>query len=144
MFKTGSRVVHHNGEEGTIVAHDDCEVVAKFSDLKRDQYVWVKFDDGSINGWINGFYLKPIPTPQEKVEAARKALAEAEAELAASLLPKVGDRYFSELDKTTATVKAIVDDVVYYEYITSRGSKNYNGRIFESFLKSYETKLCDL
>lgn len=140
MFKTGTRVAHTNGQEGTIVAYDDCEVIVKFPDLKRDHYVWVKFDDGSINGWINGFYLKPIPTPQEKVEAARKALAEAEAELASSVKP--GDRFFSPFNETTATVKFVDGDAVYYEYtLFTKSEVHYSGRKLSSFLQTYTKRL---
>lgn len=133
--KPGTRVRNSYGD-GIILAPDDCEVINKYS--HRSQ----KWRDGYINGWPDMSYLSYIATPQEKVEAARKALAEAEAELAASIAPKAGDRYYSPLNGTTATVKFVDGDVVYYEFV-SNNYTSYFGRKIESFLKAYETKLCD-
>lgn len=98
--KPGTRVRNSYGD-GIILAPDDCEVINKYS--HRSQ----KWRDGYINGWSDMSYISYITTPQEKVEAARKALAEAEAELAASIAPKAGDRYYSPLNGTTATVKML-------------------------------------
>lgn len=143
----GTRVIHNSLGPATVLASDDCEVLKKHYDRDhnwRESFIWFKFDlDGSINGWQNMVYFKEVePTLEDKVEAARQALADAEAELAASKLPKVGDRYSSLINNTTATVKAVVDGVVYYEYVgnTSR-TKEYAGRTAESFRKTYETKL---
>jgi hypothetical protein len=141
----GARVTHANFGAGTIVASDDCEVIKKHFDRSqdwRDEYFWVKFDDGYINGWSDTRHISYIPTPQEKVEAARKVLAEAEAELAASLAPKAGDRYRSAFSGITATVKFVDDNVVYYEFV-SNGYTDYSGRNIESFLKTYDIKLCN-
>lgn len=145
--RPGTRVRHHSLGPATVIASDDCEVLKKHSDQNqkwRDSFNWFKFDDGSINGWSTMGSFISILTLEDKVEAARQALADAEAELAASKWPKPGDRYSSRVNNTTATVKAVVDDVIYYEYVgKASGTKDYAGRIIESFRRTYETKLAD-
>lgn len=154
-LKPGTRIIDTRSScrTGIVLAHTDCKIVnkypegtdARWNEKARAEYTWVEFSNGGTNGWMDlPYYLQAEKSLEDKVEEARAALAAAEAALEAAKLPHPGDRYSSAFNNTTATVKFVDGDVIYYEFRFNQNQVvSYAGRKIESFLKAYETKLGD-
>lgn len=151
-LKPGTRIIDTRSScrTGIVLAHTDCKIVnkypegtdARWNEKARAEYTWVEFSNGGINGWTDlPYYLQAEKTLEDKVEEARQALADAEAELEASRTPKAGDRWVN--GEFTATVKFVDENFVFYTYTTVRSNNPVPaGRRLKSFLRNYTKQIC--
>ena len=119
----GDRVCSISRGSGYVISAQSSDASNRYpfmSPNERQNYVWVKFDNGDVDGW---HVQLPDGFPREinledKVRQAEEALAAAKAELAESRTPKVGEKWVS--GDFTATVKLVEDGFVFYTYVGKR------------------------
>lgn len=152
-LKPGTRIIDTRSScrTGIILAHTDCKIVNKYpegtpagwNEKSRAQYTWVEFNDGGINGWRNlPYYISQVEKIlKEKRDDLLAQVAEITAQIEEAARPKAGDKYQSDKNNLTATVKFVDDEAVYYSYKTSAGSVIHKGRPMDSFKYIWNKKL---